>query len=400
MRKSARTLILVGFLTAVSACGQDTGTGGDHELVGDPIRIGFVNLEGGTISLPEMRIGAEQGAAYVNEQLDGINGRPIEYVRCDTDGSPETSIDCANKFIESDVVAVQQGADLGSDAMLPILETRGIPFVGHAPYGPQQQSDTSANVFLFGVAREAQSVATISYFVDRDMPTLRLFQGDSPAARAVYEDVILPAAESVGADVKILFYDVTKPDFNVLAASAMADDPDVIGAIASTEADCTAFINALRTAAYSGEILGAGCSDFVETLGAPASDVITFTDLWRPSDLDTPPAQQSEEISTFLTYMEDAGHADLIDGFARLYFSDTVNLARILATIDGDITPASATAALESATDFDAFMGGTISCDGSAWPGENACGNGVLVYRVSDEGVMEATVDEFVTAEG
>ena len=89
------------------------------ELTGDPVMVGFINNEGGAaFSVPELGIGAEVGAGYVNAELGGINGGPIELVPCKTDGSPEKSIDCANKLIEDGVVAILEGTGLGADAEL------------------------------------------------------------------------------------------------------------------------------------------------------------------------------------------------------------------------------------------------------------------------------------------
>ena len=72
-----------------SAC----GTGHDRcrrgPATGEPIKIGFVNLEGGAISLPELRIGVETAAEYIN-QHGGAGGRPLEIISCNVDGTPRT----------------------------------------------------------------------------------------------------------------------------------------------------------------------------------------------------------------------------------------------------------------------------------------------------------------------
>ena len=53
-----------------------------------PVTVGFHNLEGGSISLPEIREGFLSGVNYVNEELGGINGRPLEAVTCNLDVTP------------------------------------------------------------------------------------------------------------------------------------------------------------------------------------------------------------------------------------------------------------------------------------------------------------------------
>src|SRR6188472_2077193 len=59
---SAATTAAGGATTA--AGGAATTAGSVAPATGDPIILGFTNLEGGAISLPEVRIGAEQGIAY------------------------------------------------------------------------------------------------------------------------------------------------------------------------------------------------------------------------------------------------------------------------------------------------------------------------------------------------
>jgi branched-chain amino acid transport system substrate-binding protein len=52
------------------------GPGG--ETSGEPIVIGYVNQEGGTVSFPEASIGAEAAVWFANTYLGGVGGRPIE----------------------------------------------------------------------------------------------------------------------------------------------------------------------------------------------------------------------------------------------------------------------------------------------------------------------------------
>ena len=94
--------------------------------------------------------------------------------------------------------------------------------------------------------------------------------------------------------------------------------------------------------------------------------------------------------------MTAAGHADIATGFAWDYFSDTMNLASILATVDGDVTAQSVKDAFSKTVKLDSFMGPTISCDHSAWPGQSACGNRVLLYKVSDDGTQKAITPDFI----
>src|SRR4051794_133397 len=98
MRRLLIIAALLGGLIA-SACSSDSTTSSDAKAAnedtattvagtkatGDPIAIGFINNEGGAFSVPELRVGNEVGADYVNDTLGGVNGRPIHVERCATD---------------------------------------------------------------------------------------------------------------------------------------------------------------------------------------------------------------------------------------------------------------------------------------------------------------------------
>lgn len=360
------------------------------------VRVGFVNLEGGVVSVPELRIAAETAADYAAAHSAEEGTRSIEYVRCDVDGTPERSIDCANRMVEERVAVVQLGVDPSGDAMLPILQSAGISVVGHGAFGPAQQ--TAENAFFFGVASPAATVAPLRYFSDEGAARVRYISGDVPTAREFHDSALVPTADELGIDYDTVFYDLTSPDWNVLAATALADAPDVVGLPSATEPDCISFVGALRAAGFDGTIFAGACTAFVGVLGDQAEGVVTYTDIWRPLEGASAPAEKLEELDLYRKAMTDAGHEDNVGGYADFAFSDTMNLSRILASIDGDVTAATAMEQLRATTAFDSFMGPVITCDHTAWPGQSACGTSLLMYQV-EAGEQVPITDDFITVD-
>jgi branched-chain amino acid transport system substrate-binding protein len=358
---------------------------------GEPIKIGFVSLEGGAVSLPELRIGAETAAAYINDH-GGANGRPLEIVPCNVDGTPEKSIDCANRLIGGGVSVIMEGYDPSSDAMLPVLDSAGIALTGHAAFGPQQQ--VADNAFFFGTANPSFTAGFLDYYANNGAKTIMMFLPDNPAFRASAEDTLQPIAESLGLDLKVTFYSAT-PDWAALATTALAENPDVVGTVAP-DGDCLALLSALRGVHYGGDIFLGACSLFLVADPTNAVGVATTSDLWKPTDLETPPADKQQELQQYIDIMTEAGHQDLINGFAWDYFSDTWNLAAVLSSINGDVTPQSISDAFRATKDLDSFMGPTITCDHSAWPGQSACGNEVLLYEAQEGGSQKAITSDFI----
>lgn len=359
---------------------------------GDPIKVGFINLEGGAVSLPELRVGAETAAGFLNEH-GGAGGRPIEIVPCNVDGTPEKSIDCANRLVGDGVSVIMEGYDPSSDAILPILDSTGIPLTGHASFGPLQR--VAENAFFFGTANPSFTAGFLDHYAAQGMTSMMLLLPDNPAFRSSAETIAEPIAESLGLDLTVTFYNPAGPDWAALATNALVESPDVVATVAP-DGDCVGLLGGLRSVGYSGEIFLGACSFFVVADPEGAVGVSTTSDLWKPSDLDAAPAAKRAELELYIDIMTDAGHADLIHGFAWNYFSDTWNLAAVLGSIDGEVTPESITDAFRSTIDLDSFMGPTISCDHSAWPGESACGNKVLLYRVADGGAQTAITSDFI----
>src|SRR5207249_1058936 len=125
--------------TKAAAATTTTGAGGTTTTAskaasGQPLVIGLVSQELGQAALKDFAIGARAAKDYVNEQLNGIGGRPLQFLECLTDGSPEKSAACGNQFVEAKVALVFDTVDLGDPALHPILDTAGIPFVGEEPF--------------------------------------------------------------------------------------------------------------------------------------------------------------------------------------------------------------------------------------------------------------------------
>jgi branched-chain amino acid transport system substrate-binding protein len=379
---------------AVDDGGVEAAPTDQAPLEGDPIRIGFINSEGGAFSVPELRVGSEVAEQVVNTQLGGIGGRPLEVIRCATDGSPEASIDCANQFVEEGVVVVQEGTDLGADAILPILADAGIPLVGHVQFGPGRMFD--ANSYYFGAAALAYGAAALQFYAEAGADSIVWFFPDEPTSHAFTDGVLSPTAEALGLDYQSVYYDPLSPNFPVLAATAVSESPDVSGALAATDGQCAELIGALRGAGFDGDILAASCVGLYEALGDDAVGVHTDADHWHPLDVEAAPPAKQEDLQLYADAMTAAGHEDLVAGNAIISFADTINLARILATISGPIDGSSASSALQGTVGFESFAGPTISCDDSVLPGNSACSTDLLFFEVQDDGSVETLTSDFV----
>ncbi|GGU41266.1 ABC transporter substrate-binding protein [Lentzea flava] len=375
-----RSRTVAAVLLLVTGCAAEPHTGPS----GEPFKIGYLNNSSGAFAVPELQIGAEVAVAHLNRG-GGVRNRPFELVTCPTDGTPEQSARCADKFVRDEVQVVVQGVDTGADAAMPTLDEAAIPLVGHVQFTPGLM--THKNAFFFGAAAVAYGTAALKYYADQEVKTVAWLLPESPATRAFTDTVLVPAAKRFGLGYRSVYYPADHPDWSGLAQTVRTAEAS--GSIAATEEQCTHIVRALRDAGYAGRILAASCTGLPKSVGNQAIGVELSADFWHPTDpLSAPPANRAE-IEEYRTAMKEAGHDEPVAG-AVVSFADVMTLARVLSTSDG--TPEKA---LRAVKNLDSFLGPQITCD-HAWFGNSACSTAVLFYRFQPNGALKAQIPDFI----
>lgn len=385
---TALAVAAVGMLM-ITAPGA-TGAGGP------PIVIGFLNQERGPVAFPDFGSGARVARGYVNSQLKGIRGRQLRFVECLTDGSPEASIDCANRFVEAKVVAVLMGIDLGSDAALPILTAARIPLVGHRGYGAAQFG--SKNAFFFGAPVSAFGAGPLKLMARRmGVNSVVYISLNNPVTKAFVATGLAPAAKKLGIELDTVFYNPVSPDFTQIVTTALATRPEALF-FSAAEPDCTGLVASIRQLRYGGRVFAGGCSAFISADRKAAEGVLTANDLWVTSDAKAAPKAKAAELKTFVAQMRKGAPKYAASANAQATFSSTMDVANILRLIKGRVTSAALVKQLRKTRRLPSFMGQPITCDGKQWPGQvSACAGGILAFRVRN-GVRRVFTNGFVYA--
>src|SRR5215212_6890376 len=130
------SFLLTGGFTLLLACGTTPETNAPDQSI---IRIGFFgDLSGPTFNFGQSaRNGIIMAADEIN-QNGGINGRRIDVVIEDDNGSPEHAAMLAGKLIEEDkVVAIIAGGTSGnSRAAAPKAQTSHVPLISPSSTDP------------------------------------------------------------------------------------------------------------------------------------------------------------------------------------------------------------------------------------------------------------------------
>src|ERR1700685_2942880 len=79
-----------------------------------PLNIFFFDEEGASAaaSSPESYQAAEAAVDYVNDNLGGIKGRPLKLTHCESLGTPDSVITCANPAVDDKADVVIKGVDV------------------------------------------------------------------------------------------------------------------------------------------------------------------------------------------------------------------------------------------------------------------------------------------------
>ncbi|HET7735891.1 MAG TPA: ABC transporter substrate-binding protein [Nocardioidaceae bacterium] len=380
-------------LMLVAACGSATGGGdgtpvGDNVATGTPLKIGAMTPSNGPEGFPENEYGALAAEWYVNNEMGGINGHKLELDICKGDGSPETAVACANGFVSSGYPAVVDAYDFSFGGARPILVEAGIPFGGTVSGDPTNETVEYGQGFYFTGPLAVTAAGVVNMWKAQGTETANFVVADAPSAHAYVDSTLAPWAEATGVEMQVQYVASTQANYNAIAAALMDGDPDMTGSLSLPEDGCTSLFTALRQQGYDGDIYVGSCTEYVEEMSAQdAAGTLTIPRLWLPQAKEHAPAGIADQMDAFTEAMEAVGHGDNIESRAIYAFASVVTMAEALSTIEGDVTPETATQALKGLKRHQMFLGPDITCDGNQWPGlATACAASSIFFTVQEDG--------------
>ncbi len=221
------------------------GTAGPADASLAPIKIGWVNNEGGSINPigASTTSAAHFGVKYVNEQLGGIGGHPLELVECFVKNAEEEGLACGQQFLnDSEIQAVLYGAvAVGANTINSTIAAKK-PII--MAYSVNPSDVTNPNTFtLFGAGNftvygygefardhfQAQKAAVL-------YPSGPGFQEIAAAVK--------DAADAAGVATELVGFEPGSSDLVGALTAAGAQDADMIALIMAGP-DCIAMKNGI-----------------------------------------------------------------------------------------------------------------------------------------------------------
>lgn len=396
-RRARAAIVALAMASTLAACASGAASEDDAEdrsagLEGDPVVVGLINAEQGPLTYPDVSIGARAAIRYVNEN-GGVNGRPLELVVCEANGTAESTIACAQELISKKAVVSLEGFDPTADAKLAPLKEAGIPVFGATTL--VQGVDVSPDANLTSVPWSLSFPAALKALVALETTNLVIVGADpGPQMLKILTENVAAAAGAMGMEASLTAYNPGSPNFAAAVTAAKAKGADAIY-ISGNEAACTNGVKTARQLGYEGNLFVVNCTEFTAELGDVAKGVVSLAVLVPPTAQATAPAKTQEDIDTYKEAMTTDGAEGDIDSFAIYGFSDVITFASAIDGLSGDITAATASTAVKTFKG-DVFLGQSgVDCTQRPVPDGGSCGTQMAQLEADGKGGFEMVGGSF-----
>jgi branched-chain amino acid transport system substrate-binding protein len=377
----AASAVVILSVVLVAGCTNERGGGADGggagssapgpRLSGPPVTLGFVTMENSALgSFPETRVAAEAAVAHANA-LGGVNGRPLELKPCATEGSPESSQDCANKLVALKPVAVIGGVDVGAEAAMKIYEQADVPYVSGSPQLNGELN--SKNSFSLAGGTVAELLGLAKYLTSPPTSSAPPAGPSAPSSRrpaksvhALYVDlpglltVAIQSSERVlrkrgVTDVALVAEKADAADFAPALSRAASGDPDAIIVVFQAQS-CARIVQAASALAVKAPmyLIGACATPAVARAAGSNTDKLYFATGYEP----VPAAGGDADVAAF---REGVPEQDRTSG-SQAAFSAVLAVRSLLADIP-EPGPGPLKAALLATRDYPNVMAYPFTCD-------------------------------------
>lgn len=398
----AAAAVAAACVVSFAACSSDDSTSDSDVAVeesgivasGDPIKIGLFNPSKGPATQPGVTTGKDAAVNYINNEIGGLDGRPIEVIDCGVDQTaPESTISCANQFVQAGVVAAIDGYNGESASAVEALTAAGIPLVGQIPFNTSTGASPDNRVY-FGPAPAAFLVGFMQSLKEAGKDSLTLANADLPQAHQVFDMLMAPLGQQLGIEVKSIYYPTTGPNFTALATQLADGSPAAAGLMTSqNDNTCTQLAQSLRSVRYEGTMFMAACTEFIETMGTQAIGAQSYSPGWQPPAMESAPEDVKPRLATAEKYVSE------IDGTKGFYaygtFSTLVDFVGGLNEAGvTDFTGPNVLAGLKGLTDYQSFLGPKLNCGKETSPN---CTTEMLLFEVVGDQKTEPVSGGFIT---
>lgn len=339
------------------------GTAGAADDSLDPVTLGWFNMQGGPLGFPAGTEGAQAAVDYINTELGGIDGHPLQLSTCFVVGSEQEGNACGLQFANDDAVkAVLYGTAIVGDQALQSVLQGSKPILMANSISPVDAG--SENVYIYNGNPSSIFGGLTTYLVEvLEAKTVSLIYPQDAQSQAGAE-VLTTALKASGVTVKSVGFDPATTNLTAAATAAGVLDTDAVVPLVSFPPACVAAATAFKTLNVTAPVVSTGSfcfgPDVAQGLGGEAP-------LWKQLSTQSNVADSSDpDVAAYIEQSAQAGLSEDLqnDSNAALAWSLVMTAARFLNAAGGE----SATAET-IATEAAAFTGPML-----LGPAKIACG--------------------------
>lgn len=222
---------------------------------GDPLLIGLLT-DGQTPGIDDT--GARQvfraTVAYVNDYLNGLDGRRLEVNECETQNTPTGATQCAVELARAGVAAVLVPASAQDGPAFAVLADAGIPFVAYQSLTPEVLASPKATVLTNLVAAVAAPAAIAR---DEGIERVAIVLIDVPGATDAVNQLGEQVFDNAGVALDLISVSPQVADLTPQVQQAIGGGAGLLS-IGGTDEFNAAAVRAARQLGYDGQIFFGG----------------------------------------------------------------------------------------------------------------------------------------------
>ena len=280
-------------LSAIDGEGEvaDEPVEADYSL--PAVRIGLMNQENDPIgSFPEIRFGIEGAVNYINAELGGIDGHPVELITCLQNSVPAAQ-ECAQELATSDLVSVINGVNIWTVAF-DFYGTMGdTPVIGGLPLFAGDYNQPNARYFNGG---SVQVYSAAARFVAEDLGVdkVAVLVNQNPAATAALDSGLAPIFDAYGIEYEAIDVPIPLTDAIPPVSQANAANADLVMLLAAGN-ECVPVIRAANQLGIPAEKMFYSATCDTEDIYAEVGELMVgsyihkggYTDreVWAPAEV-------------------------------------------------------------------------------------------------------------------
>lgn len=362
------------------------GSDGPADTSLPPVKIGWVNNEGGSIPPigADATNAAEFAVQYINEHLGGVDGHPVELDVCLVQNAEEEGLQCAQQFLNDDAVKVVSygGVAVGAETINSTIDGKK-PIMMAISVAPSDA--TNPNTYVFGGTAEF-TVYGFGTFADEviEAESAAIIYPEGPGLAEVAE-AINRASEAAGIETSLVGFNPERGDLVGALTAAGAQTADVTFLTIAGDA-CVSAADALDSLGVPNDQVVAlpQCAgpDLREGLGGDYRQWY-YGNNWTAQSND--PVLPSGE--RFREILDEYGHGDKItDPWWPGMFAQNTTIVRLMnaaAEIDGGAQQITTETLVEQAENYDGpFPMGPPNINCGKYPHAPAsCSDENIFYR-------------------